>query len=593
MVTVTQSTTGELLYLKAHFYYSERIKHLPSAQWNPDLKVWSIRTDMISYLENEFDGELFYKTPRWFILHEPMPDFSNLYTIPDNIKAPDLVQPYKLYDYQIFGIRFAIDRINKYGFCIIADGVGLGKTNQGIGMMIHMAQQGKQKFIIVCKKSIKHQWKEEIEKFSTLGQTYDIFITGDTAAKRKKAYKGFENAQCGILITNYQSFLNDEAELSQLQYDFVCIDEAHVVSSHTTKTNKAMTRVLNSVPCLYLTGTPIQSKPEQIFGIVNITSPGYFGSWTKFKNKFVVEAFMGTHTQTIGAKNLDELRQMIQDVMIRRTEYEVSVQLPSTVEQQVMCPCDNTQIDLIQAINTQREQYLSQYEALQQKYHKNPDHNTWQQMQQCDALIKGLIAAGQATADDPRLFHTTRSAFLKKNFEQLIPGTYKMSSKMESLIDIVENIVDSGDKCIIFSKFTTAIDLIQAELLKKLKINALTYTGREDDATRIFNTNAFKTMDEYPVLIGSEAMAEGLNLQVAKYVINFNLPDTAAIYTQRIGRARRVGSAFNNVIVYNLITEGSKDEARWKNIEDNKNLEDSLINIDQAQQAALLNAMNT
>ena len=129
--------------------------------------------------------------------------------------------------------------------------------------------------------------------------------------------------------------------------------------------------------------------------------------------------------------------------------------------------------------------------------------------------------------------------------------------------------------------------------MKKLNINVLTYTGREDDVTRIQNTTAFKTMDEYPVLIGSEAMAEGLNLQVAKYVINFNLPDTAAIYTQRIGRARRVGSAFNNVIVYNLITEGSKDEARWKNIEDNKNLEDSLINIDEAQQTALLNAMNT
>ena len=93
-------------------------------------------------------------------------------------------------------------------------------------------------------------------------------------------------------------------------------------------------------------------------------------------------------------------------------------------------------------------------------------------------------------------------------------------------------------------------------------------------------------------------MAEGLNLQVAKYVINLDQPDTYAIKTQRIGRARRAGSLFDNVIVYDMITSStnnvkSKDEERLENIEKNKDLSDALISIDNSQRQALINAMKT
>lgn len=87
-----------------------------------------------------------------------------------------------------------------------------------------------------------------------------------------------------------------------------------------------------------------------------------------------------------------------------------------------------------------------------------------------------------------------------------------------------------------------------------------------------------------------------VNLQVAKYVINIDQPDTFAIKTQRIGRARRVGSQFNNVVVYDMITMStdkarSKDEERLENIEKNQNLTDALVNIDDAQREALIKSM--
>ena len=590
MLTVTQSNDGRFLLIKSHFYYSQRIRHIPTATWNPDGKFWTINKNYAMALENEFHGEIFYKTPEWIIFNSPKPDYTSLYKLPSNIIAPSLNQPYKLYDYQEFGARFAIDRIDRYGFCIIADSVGTGKTLQAISVILDRVNKGYKKILIICKKSIKTQWKQEIEKFTDIGHFFNIQITGDTAKKRQNSYKEINNSSNGILITNYQSFLSDKTDLNSLNFDFVIIDEAHCISGQT-KTNKAIQQVVMNKPCLFLTGTPVMSKPEQVYGIISIAKQDYFGPWDKFKKEFIVEQFQGNYIATIGAKNLPKLRSLIQDVVIRRTEYEVSVSLPKTMEIKVDCQLDATQRKLIEEINCKREMLLNEFETLMTQYKLKPNQAIYEKLQKLDAQIKGLIAATQATADDPRMFFMSTSQYLKKNFLQFVPNTYKQSSKMEKLVDIVDNVVDSGNKVIIFTKFRTSALLIEEQLKKDLKINCLLYTGQESDTTRNQNINLFKNDDDYPVLIGTDALAEGVNLQCAKYVINFNLPDTAAIYTQRIGRVRRVSSSFNNIVAYNLLTESSKDVERWENIERNKNLEDALISIDSEQQQSLINAM--
>lgn len=591
MLTVTQSQDGNYLIIKAHYYYTQRIKTLPSAVWNPEGKLWQINKCYAQHLDNEFYDEIYYKTPKWVIFNTPKPDYSALYQIDNSIMAPQLKSPYKLYDYQDFGARFAIDRINKHGFCIIADDVGLGKTPQAISVLLSKVSTGAKKILIVCKKSIKTQWKEEIEKFTDIGLTYNIQVTGDTAKKRQKAYDEVNSHRYGILITNYQTFLNDEQAISSMGFDFVIIDEAHVVSGYDTKTNMAIQRVVQGTQCLFLTGTPVMNKPEQAYGIISIANGKYFGKWSAFKKEFIIEQFQGNYNATVGVRNLSKLRSMIQDVIIRRTEYEVSVSLPKTIETQIMCPLDGTQQTLIDEISKKREELLQQFEQMMMQYNINKDPKLLQHLQQTDAQIKGLIAATQATADDPRMFFKTTSNYLQKNFLHFIPNSYKLSSKIEKLVDIVDNIVYNGYKVIIFTKFRTSALLIQEQIQKDLKLNVVLYTGQENDNVRNINLKSFKTDDDYPVLVGTEAMAEGLNITEARYLINFNLPDTAAIYTQRIGRIRRVSSTYNNVIVYNMITENSKDEERWANIERNKNLEGALIDVDIAQQESLLKAM--
>ena len=124
MLVITQLPSGQLS-IKSDYFYRDRIKSIPTAQFNPDTKQWVIESFMLGTLENNFKGELVYKTPRWVILNQPMPDMSKMYEITDkSIVAPTL--KLKPYDYQDYGIRFMIDKILKNGFVLNADDVGLG-----------------------------------------------------------------------------------------------------------------------------------------------------------------------------------------------------------------------------------------------------------------------------------------------------------------------------------------------------------------------------------------------------------------------------------------------------------------------------------
>lgn len=595
MLTLTQLQDGRIS-IKSDYFYRSRIKNtVPSAVFNQDTKEWIVPFCTLGLLEKEFQGELVYKTPRWVMLKQPMPDMSDMYKISDSsIKTP--VMKLKPYDYQDYGIRFMIDRILQKGFVLNSDDVGLGKTNSAIATMKWFIEnRNVEKVLIICKKSIKKQWIDEINKFTDLNKTFEMYKTGTTAAQRKKAYNEFNQAQKSILVTNYHSFLNDTPLFQNMKIDFVIIDEVHELKCRNGKLNNNIGKITKGKPTIFLTGTPIMSRPEDIFGIIQMVDTNYFGQWTKFKNHYLTVDFNGRFgPRVVGAKHLDELRDKVQDIVIRRTEYEVSIQLPKTIMINKDCQMDSTQEKILMNITEKTEDIANQIETI--KNSNMPEDIKQQKLLQLDGQSKGLIAARQAASTDPRLFLTSTSKMMRETFGKIVPSSYKMSDKTESILDIVQDIIDNGEKVILFTKFRTCATMIANDIQNKLKECVLLYTGAEDDTARDQAVDYFKNTSTYNILIGTEAMNAGLNLQCAKYVINIDQPDTFAIKTQRIGRARRAGSAYDSIVVYDMITNStsrakSKDEERLENISNNENLTDALVSIDSAQRAALINAM--
>ena len=451
------------------------------------------------------------------------------------------------------------------------------------------------KILIICKKSIKKQWIDELQKFTDLDNVFLMTKTGSTAAQRKKAYNEFNQASEAILVTNYHSFLNDTALFQQMNIDFVVIDEVHSVKARTGKLNNNIAKITYGKPTVFLTGTPIMSKPEDIFGIIQMVDPTYFGKWSEFCKTFLTIDTGGRYgTRVVGAKNLDTLRQLVQDIVIRRTEYEVNLQLPKTRVQRIDCPMDGVQEKLLMEIQKTQESIADAMDKLKVN-NTIPDHNR-EKAEQLEARSKALIAARQAASTDPRLFALSYSKMMKDTFGSFVPASYKMSNKTESILDTVEDIVRNGDKVILFTKFRTCAVMLKKDIENVVGADVLLYTGAEGDDERDRAVDLFKNTTVCNILIGTEAMAEGLNLQCAKYVINIDQPDTLAIKTQRIGRARRAGSQYDSVIVYDMITgstpkANSKDEERLQNIMNNQDLTDALVSIDESQRIALIKAM--
>ena len=364
------------------------------------------------------------------------------------------------------------------------------------------------KILIICKKSIKSQWIDEIKKFTDLDTVFTMDKTGHTPAQRKKAYDSFCAAQDAILVTNYHNFLNDTALFQQMNIDFVVIDEVHSVKARTGKLNNNIAKITMGRPTVFLTGTPIMSKPEDIFGIIQMVAPNYFGKWSDFSKQFlVIDLSRRFGARVVGAKDLDTLRSMVQNIVIRRTEYEVSIQLPSTIIKKMDCQMDNTQESLLTEIQKIQNDIANSLDKLKVNG-KIPDFNQ-EKAEQLEARSKGLIAARQAASTDPRLFLRSTSKMMRDTFGKLVPASYKMSSKVESIIDLVEDMTTNGHKVILFTKFRTCAEMIAKDIEKQLSEPALLYTGAENDMQRDIAINYFKNTSTYNVLIGTEAMAEG------------------------------------------------------------------------------------
>ena len=590
MLTVQLAADEKTIEVTGANMYTKRMyEKVPGVFFNDRRKLWQFPRRYIGNFMTEFKGEVYYKTPLWVITGRPAPDYSRLYEIEDDIRIPELKLP--LYDYQEFGARFLVSRIRRHGFAINADSCGTGKTCHAIAVMSYMAEHGTNRFLIVVKKSIKHQWEQEIRKFSHLDEEFEIFCTGDTPKERQSTYWKAMEAKRSILITNYHNFLNDADMIGCTDPEFTVIDEAHCVKARDGVLNRNIASVTMGKPVLFLTGTPVMSRPEDIFGIVQMADPDYFGDWDTFKERYLVYGHKRGYSFVTGVKHLDELHRKVQDILIRRTEYDISVQMPETVEHNLRVKKSTLQQGLLDTAETKEKQAADEYDRLDElKKSGVLSEDDEEKLVRAEGRLKGMIFVRQVCATDPLIFSFMDSKTAGQ-YAALVPKNTQISPKTEAVIDLVEDILNSGEKVILFSKYVTAGRYYAAVIKKKLKEEALMYTGLEDSAKRDENIRLFRSTEDHNILIGTDAMAEGLNLAEARHVINIDLPDTYAVYQQRTGRVRRVSSTYGTIYVHNVITEDSADEKKLAKLQHDRDLDGALVEGCEKQHEALRSAM--
>ena len=349
--------------------------------------------------------------------------------------------------------------------------------------------------------------------------------------------------------------------MHKLKLDFIAADEVHSIKAYKAERSKALYEFGEAKVKIGATATPIQKDYKDIYGLFKFIKPDLWPSFSRFAGMYIKYVGRGIEA---GFKNIDQLRTKISPYLFIKTKEEISSQLPTLNVLQRYCNLDEKIIQKTQSILDEISELHEQERAIiakcptEQARENNPD------LKQVEAKIMALQTFAQELADEPELLLLSESEMSKQYYVKA-----KENAKMNLLISLVEEIIDSGEKVCIFSRFER-IQQIIAENLSHIKynnkaINFASINGSMNDEQR-FNEvyTKFRDTDDYKVLISSDAGSTGINMSLCKYVIEYDLADSYAIQTQRHGRIERADSIHDNVFVYQLIANDSYDEIAYK-----------------------------
>lgn len=357
------------------------------------------------------------------------------------------------YPFQEMGARFLMSEEK----AIVGDEVGLGKTPQSLTAANELLQEKLvDKILLIMPASLKYQWLSEIEKFTI----YSGIIVEGTKKQREKMYASFKDSTDEFMIVGYETARNDIDYLLALQFDCVILDEAHKISNRTSKTHKAIVQ-LQSKYRFALTGTPMQNKPEEIFGLMKWIDKDIFGGVTKFKKKHIITGEKyGKQWVDLGYRYLDDIREQVAPKMIRRLKKDVAPDLPDIIHTTIRVDMNKPQIELFEAIKEDigilqeelKEFYQNQTEEDSRAGKKHPKE---------DAML-GYLYMMQALSNHPLLLAQGNSKMSKKYMP--LVRQCKTSPKLEALIEQIGIFLEQGSKIVIFSQYVRMLKFIEQKI---------------------------------------------------------------------------------------------------------------------------------
>jgi SNF2 family DNA or RNA helicase len=244
---------------------------------------------------------------------------------------PYLYDTVEYWQHQLEGVRWLVKHQN----FLLADDMGLGKTLEAITTAaVDMKRGWATKILVVAPVSLKGNWEDEIQKFTTirsmvLGQKvipgkpgHPDRISKVTPAKRAEQMDDFMTWEgVKILITNYEQIVAHVDELNKMKFDIIVYDEAHYLKNPKSKRTKACLK-LSAARHFLLTGTPFLNTVDELWPLLHKIAPAEFPRYWGFRNRYcVMGGFEGK--QIIGIKNEKELTEKLQSHMLRRMKKDV------------------------------------------------------------------------------------------------------------------------------------------------------------------------------------------------------------------------------------------------------------------------------
>ena len=428
--------------------------------------------------------------------------------------------------YQVTGFKW-LKSLDHYGFGgVLADDMGLGKTVQTIAFLQSKYEEKQGRYLIICPSSVVYNWQHEWLNFAP--DTETIIISGSKDEREAKKQEALDK-NIPIWITSYPLVQRDTDLYEEETFETIVLDESQTVKNSAAKTTQAV-RKLKAESKIALSGTPIENHLGELWSLFSIIQPGLF------KNR---KAFQAMDQSRISAK--------IKPFILRRLKRDVLDDLPEKTET----------TEYIELSDNQKRLYQTQHAAIKQE-------------------IKTLIDTDELNANRIKvLAGMTRLRQICCDPRLVMPNFEGSSSKLERLMEYLEEARANGKRVVLFSQFTSMLKIIR-ERLDAIDVDYHYLDGQTKNEDRLHLTTRFNTGEKDLFLISLKAGGTGLNLTGGDTVILYDSWWNPAIEDQAADRVHRFGQK-KSVQIIRLITTGTIEERINDLQEKKRELIDSVI----------------
>lgn len=404
---------------------------------------------------------------------------------------------------------------------VIADDMGLGKTLQVIALLQKLKEDGaldRSKALVVVPTSLLANWEKELARFApSLG-----------VGTFHGSMREFARRRPDVLLTTYGVARSDLARLKNMAWEVVVIDEAQNIKNPQA----AQTKAVRSIParqCIAMSGTPVENRLSELWSIMEFANPGYLGS---------LKSFTGDYAKPIQAQQdhavAEQLRRITAPFLLRRLKSDKSVisDLPDKIEQDQFCELTGAQTALYESIVRSGLKSLSGVSDSFQR----------------QGLVLRMIMALKQVCNHPAQYARGGDA------------DPALSGKAQRFLELLDDIVESHEKAIVFTQFVEAGELLSQWIAARYGVQPMFLHGgtarkRRDEMVERFQSDR----TERVFLLSLKAGGTGLNLTAASQVIHYDLWWNPAVEAQATDRAYRIGQQ-RNVQVHRLITRDTFEE---------------------------------
>ncbi len=448
--------------------------------------------------------------------------------------------------YQLRGLAWLLTMRRTGLGALLADDMGLGKTLQVLACELasRHGRASEGPTLVVCPSSVATNWRIEAGRF-----TPSLRVIVHHGPERAKG-RAFEHQAKShdLIVTTYALLLRDQAMLSRVSWSNIVLDEAQNVKNPFSQQAQAA-RALRAGWRVAMTGTPVENRLAELWSIYHFLNPGYLSSLHDFRRKYAVPVERYRDEDAAA-----QLTRLVRPFLIRRlkTDPAVAKELPEKIESNTFVPLTREQATLYEGVVRDALDRVEQATGIERR-----------------GIVLSMLTRLKQVCNHPAHFLADNSRLERR------------SGKLERLVEMIEEAMEEGDRCLVFTQFREMGDLLRKHLSERFGDVPFLHggtprTGRDAMVAR------FQSGDGPALfLLSLKAGGTGLNLTAANRVFHFDRWWNPAVEDQATDRAYRLGQ-HRNVQVHKFVCVGTLEEKIDEALRDKRALADRIVGAGEA-----------